>query len=228
MKNLYLLFLDELNGFYKSGVMIVLWILLPLMGVGLYFLISGQTGQVFPGGGELPMTYLIGLIVSNIGAQITAVMLTVNIINERQKKVYDIFVIRPIRRSYLLLSKFFAVFLCVSLACVLAMFAGILVDTIRGDAPSAFMIRTTFESYVMSVGVIATLSAVGILFGVMADSIMVGVILILFLGGYATYFPALPPLMGLPNSTLWSLVSGAAATAGILALSGYLFNRKQM
>lgn len=228
MKNLYLLFIDELTGFYKSGVMIALWILMPVIGILMYFLVADQLKPPMGGDWEFPMTYMIGLVLSSLAAQITGVMLTVNIINEKQRKVYDIFVIRPIKRWHLLVSKFAAVFICVGLACVLALFAGILVDTIRGDAPSYYTIKSSFESLLMSLGIIGTLSAVGILFGVVTDSILVGVILIIFLGGYVTYFPALPPILGLPNSTLWSVLLGGTVTAILLGVAGYIFGRKQL
>ena len=235
MKTLLLLFRDELNGFYKSGVMIALWVFLPLLGILLYFLIGNNAmpmGPPQPDGSNmpeftLPASVFIGLIVSNIGAQITSLVLTVNIINEKTKNVYDIFVIRPIKRSHLLLAKFFSVFICVGLACILALLAGVLLDVINGRPMTGRMLESQLESFVMSLGIVGVMSAVGILFGVMTDSIIVGVILILFLGGFVIYFPTLPPLLGLPNSTFWSLISGGAATAGLLALAGAIFNKKQ-
>lgn len=235
MNTLWLLFRDELNGFYKSGVMIALWIFLPLLGILMYFLLGDKSlpmGPPSPDGSPMPQFTLpastfIGLIVSNIGAQITSLVLTVGIINEKTKNVYDIFVIRPIRRSHLLWAKFFAVFLCVGLACILALVAGVLLDTFRGLPFTGRMFETQLENFVMSLGIVGVMSAVGILFGVMTDSIIVGVILILFLGGFVIYFPTLPPLLGLPNSTLWSLLLGGGATVGLMALASLLFKNRQ-
>lgn len=226
MKNLLLLFKDELNGFYKSGVMIALWIFIPLLGILFYFLIGNKSGSLIPGQ-EMPMTILIGYMISNIGSQITAIMLTVNIITEKNSKVYDIFVIRPINRSHILLAKFFSVVLCVAFACLLALFTGILVDVIIGNPPSSYIIEKTFESFVVSLGVIGGMAAVGILFGVLADSILVGVLLIIFVGGNVPLLPALPSMMGLDNSMLWSLVLGLGVTVGLMYLSSAIFKRKQ-
>lgn len=231
MNTFLLLFRDELNGFYKSGVMIALWVFLPLFGIVFYYLLGGDPVPMGgPGGAgalKLPASTIISLYVSNIGAQITALMLTVAIINEKQKHVYDIFVIRPIRRSHILLAKFFSVFICVGLACVLAILAGALLDLINGHPNASRLLMDQLESLVMGLGIVATFSAVGIFFGVLADSIIVGVILILFAGGFVTFLPALPPLLGLPNSALWSLLLGAATTAVVLALASLAFNKKQ-
>lgn len=231
MNTFLLLFRDELKGFYKSGVMIALWIFLPLFGILFYFLLGGDPvpmgGPGDPQAFTLPASTIISLYVSNIGAQITALMLTVAIINEKQKHVYDIFVIRPIRRSHILWAKFSSVFLCVGLACVLAIIAGALIDVFKGHPNASKLLMDQLESLVMGLGIVATFSAVGIFFGVLADSIIVGVILILFAGGFVTFLPALPPLLGLPNSALWSLLVGAATTAGVMAIAGLAFKKKQ-
>ena len=226
MKNFTLLFRDELNGFYKSGVMIALWVILPLIGILVYFLVDAQTAEMGPGQ-EVPMTWFIGYLVSNIGAQITAIMLTVNIINEKNAKVYEIFVIRPIKRGDLLWSKFLSVFLCVMLACLIAIFTGVVVDTIAGNPPSSYMLKSTLESFVMGMGIVGVFAATGIIVGVLADSILLGIILILFVGGNLPILPALPSMFGLDNSILWSLLIGAVLTVGLMLLASMLFNRKQ-
>ncbi len=225
MKNFTLLFRDELNGFYKSGVMIALWVLLPLIGILVYFLVDGQMTEVIPGQ-EVPMTIFIGYIISNLGAQITAIMLTVNIINEKNSKVFEIFVIRPIRRSNLLWSKFLSVFLCVMLACIISLFTGVLVDSISGNPPSGFIVEKTLESFVMSMGIVGSFAATGILIGVLTDSILVGVLLILFVGGNLPLLPALPTMVGLDNSMFWSLMVGAVVTVGLMLLASAIFKEK--
>ena len=86
-----LLFTDELRGFYKSKVMIFLWIGLPLMTILLH-LWSPNTGE------NIPFTALSAIIVSSVGGTLAAVMLTVSIINEKTQHVYDLFLIRPLKR----------------------------------------------------------------------------------------------------------------------------------
>ena len=106
-----LLFKDELKGFYKSKVMIFLWIGLPLMTVVLYWL-SPYTGE------DVPLSLLSALLVSSIGGTLGSAMLAVSIIHEKDQHTYDLFLIRPIKRWHLMISKFFAVFLCIAIACV--------------------------------------------------------------------------------------------------------------
>jgi len=227
MKSFTLLFKDELYGFARSGVMITLFILLPLLSLPLYALMAQATPDAAMMFGPISILSFVALLISNIGAQITSLVLTVNIINEKQKGVYDIFVIRPLPRANILLAKFFSVFICVSMACLLAIGMGILFEVFRGVNVNQTLVINTLESFVLSLGIVGTLSAVGILFGIMTDSIIVGVILILFLGGYATYLPMLPGFLGMSNSSLWSLIFGIAGTAGILALAIRIFNKKQ-
>ena len=108
-----------------------------------------------------------------------------------------------------------------------AILAGALLDLANGHPNASRLLMDQLESLVMGLGIVATFSAVGIFFGVLADSIIVGVILILFAGGFVTFLPALPPLLGLPNSALWSLLLGAATTAVVMALASLAFNKKQ-
>ena len=75
-----LLFKDELRGFYKSKVMIFLWIGLPALAV-LFHLWAPNTGP------ELPFTVISALLVSSIGGTLASAMLAVTIINEKTSRV---------------------------------------------------------------------------------------------------------------------------------------------
>ena len=120
--SLRLLFVDELNGFYRSRVMLALWIGLPAMALLLYFLVPDLEG--------IPISTFTALLVSSIGGLLTSVLIVVNILNEKEKKVYDLFLIRPIRRENLLLAKFAAVFLCVMIASFIAIFLAAFLDSV--------------------------------------------------------------------------------------------------
>jgi len=61
---------DEFKGFYKSKVMIFLWIGLPLLAVILHLFITDDS---------IPMSTITAIVVSNIGGLLAAVMITVNI-----------------------------------------------------------------------------------------------------------------------------------------------------
>ena len=88
--SLKILFKDELRGFYKSKVMIFLWVGLPILAILIYFW-SPDTGQ------EIPFAAFSALLLSSIGGTLASVMLAVSIINEKEKNVYDLFLIRPIK-----------------------------------------------------------------------------------------------------------------------------------
>jgi len=96
--SLRLLFLDELKGYAKSKVMIVLWFGLPLLSLLIYFLQPDTEG--------LPISFLVGLLVSSIGGTLSGIMLSTSIVSEKNRHVYELFLIRPVKRSSLLLAKF--------------------------------------------------------------------------------------------------------------------------
>lgn len=109
--SLRLLFLDELMGYAKSKVMIVLWFGLPLLSFIIHFLQPDTEG--------LPISFLVGMVVSSIGGTLSSIMLSTSIVSEKNQHVYELFLIRPVKRSSLLLAKFFSVFLCLIVAVII-------------------------------------------------------------------------------------------------------------
>ena len=109
-----LLFIDELLGFYKSKVMVFLWIGLPVIALLFRFISGASSGQ------EISFTLISSILVSTIGGTFAAVMLSVSIINENNRRVYDLFLIRPLKRRDIILAKFLSVYTCVSVAGFLA------------------------------------------------------------------------------------------------------------
>ena len=77
-----LLYVDELRGFYKSKVMIFLWAGLPIIAILFRFVQYESTGQT------IPFTVISVLVVSSLAGTLAAVMLTVSIINEKNRHVY--------------------------------------------------------------------------------------------------------------------------------------------
>ena len=212
---------DELKGFYKSKVMIFLWIGLP----ALALLVHISTSNSAEG---MPISLLTSILVSSIGGLLAAVMLTVNIINEKDTRVYDLFLIRPIKRWYLLVSKFLAVYICVSIACVLAISLGIMIDYFESEILLDFMMGSIIDSFIMTLSTIAISSAFGILIGVISPSIVVGVILVIFVGNYVSAIPAMIPfIFNMDNPVTMVLVIGVILTIILMALGILLFNRKQ-
>jgi hypothetical protein len=215
-----LLFTDELKGFYKSKVMIFLWIGLPLLAFLLHISTSSQ-------GGEIPISLLTSILVSSIGGLLGAIMLTVNIVNEKDTHAFDLFLIRPIKRWYLLLSKFLAVYICVSIACIIAILFGVFIDTFESKIFFNLIIENIIESFIMTISVIGISSAVGILIGVISPSILVGVILVIFIGNYIASIPTLPLFLNLGNQVLMVILFGAVLTFALMFISMLIFNKKE-
>ena len=216
-----LLFKDELLGFYKSKVMIFLWIGLPVLTV-LFHLWAPDTGP------ELPFTVVSALLVSSIGGTLASAMLVVTIINEKTSRVYDLFLIKPIKRWNIILSKFFAVYVCLVIASILALLLGMVIDTFNTGLPSDVMLNSSFQSLALSLSMIMVSSAAGVLIGVFSPSILVGVILVLYGGNQiSALISLLPNMLKVPSPGLVTVVIGVVITCVLLGLTIFLFNKKQ-
>jgi ABC-2 type transport system permease protein len=218
--SLSLLFKDELKGFYKSKVMIFLWLGLPLVSV-LFHLVSPDTGD------EIPFSAISAILVASIGGTLSAAMLTVSIINEKNNRVYDLFLIRPIRRRNLLLSKFLAVYLCVAMAGFLALVCGILIDHFNGNLPPDPLMEETLNMFIIGMSMIAIAASAGILIGVASPSVLVGVILVIYGGNQLSALPLIPTALDISNKVLFTVILGVVITVLLLTISILHFDRKQ-
>ncbi len=195
MNKTWLLFMDELSGFAKSAVMIGMWVGMPLLGILLYFVLptqmpmggGGMTGQEF----SLPASTFLALMLSSTGGLLAATLVSIDIVNEKNKKVYDLFLIRPINRGSFMWAKFFAVTFCVTIALAISMFAGILVDVIRGVEISPLMQETILEKFIAGAGVVMISTAAGILIGMLSSTVLMAVMLVWFIGQYVMLIPML-------------------------------------
>jgi len=79
--SLKILYIDEMRGFYKSKVMIVLWIGMPLISFLIQFLQPDLEG--------IPVTYFVAVLTASIGGTLSSVMLSTSITSERNQNVYD-------------------------------------------------------------------------------------------------------------------------------------------
>lgn len=216
----FLLFKDELTGFYKSKVMIFLWIGLPLMTI-LFRLWNPYTGE------EIPFTLLSTLLVSSIGGTLASVMLTVSIVHEKDQHIYNLFLVRPLKRWNIVLSKFFAVYTCIAIASILTLIIGVAIDYfVMGGAP-AVILSGALESLAVSLSMMAVSSSAGVLVGIVAPSVLVGVILMIYGGNQISASPLLPNILGISNPVPVTLVLGAVTSCGLLLLAVFLFSKKQ-
>ena len=217
--SLGILFRDELNGFYRSKVMLFLWVGLPSLGLLLYY--------AQPSAGQTPLSSFIALVVSAIGGTLSSVMLAVTIINEKERKVYDLFVIRPIKRWEIIISKFLAVFLCVVVAATIAILLGLAVDTVRmGALPSNF-VGDLLSSFAITLGMIGISSSASALIGIAAPSVLVGVIAVLYGSNQLSAAVILPVLL-MNASALLTIGVSLLITGVLLALACVYFERKQL
>jgi ABC-2 type transport system permease protein len=216
-----LLFVDELRGFYKSKVMIFLWIGLPVIALLFRFISAESSGQA------IPFTLISALVVSSIGGTLASVMLAVFIINEKNRHVYDLFLIRPIKRRDILLAKFFSVYTCVAIAAFFAVLTGIVTDYATTGALPTTILANAGESLAINLSMIAIACSAGVLIGVASPSVLVGAILVIYGGNQISVIPLVPTLLNLPNATVFTIVLAGVVALGLLAAAFALFNRKQ-
>ncbi|MBN1678194.1 MAG: ABC transporter permease [Candidatus Thermoplasmatota archaeon] len=219
--SLAILLRDELNGFYRSKVMLFLWIGLPALAVILYFATSGAETE------GIPFSSFAALLVSVIGGAISAAMLTVGIINEREKHVYDLFVIRPVKRRNIVLSKFLAVYICVVIASFAAIMLGIAVDYFGSDVPPSTMLSGLLPAIVIAVSMVAISCSAGVLIGILSPSVLVGVILVIYGANQLSSIAVLPVLTA-SSSEYFPLIPGAVITAILLLVAILVFSKKQL
>ena len=218
---LRLLFVDELRGFYKSKVMIFLWIGLPIIALLFRFVSASSSGQ------NIPFTLVSAIVVSSLAGTLASVMLAVFIINEKNRHVYELFLIRPLKRRDIILAKFFSVYTCVAIASFIAVLAGMITDYATTGTLSASVLSNMGQSLATSLSMIAVACAAGVLIGVASPSVLVGAILVIYGGNQISVIPLVPTLLNLQDATVFTIVLAGATAAGLLAAAVALFERKQ-
>jgi ABC-2 type transport system permease protein len=216
-----LLYADEMRGFYKSKVMLFLWIGLPLIAILFRFVQYGSTGQA------IPFAVISALVVSSLAGTLAAVMLGVSIINEKNRHVYELFLIRPLKRRDIMLAKFLSVYTCVAIASFIAVFVGLGTDYVTTGALSASALSSLGQSLAISLSMVAVSCAAGVLIGVASPSVLVGAILVIYGGNQISVLPLVPTLLNLPYADLFTIGLAAITAALLLAAALRLFERKQ-
>jgi ABC-2 type transport system permease protein len=216
--SLGLLLKDELNGFYRSKVMLLLWVGLPAISIIMFYAQPSGTG--------IPLSSFAAIVVSAIGGTLSSVMLAVTIMNEKERKVYDLFVIRPIKRWELIVSKFAAVLICVVAAGMIAILLGAAIDAFRLGGLPADLGTQLLDSFMIAVAMIGISSSTSVLIGIASPSILVGVIAVLYGSNQLAAVVILPVLAKV--DAVVSLLIGAAAAAVMIVLASFYFERKQL
>ncbi|CAN5892668.1 hypothetical protein BH11MYX2_BH11MYX2_16070 [soil metagenome] len=223
-----ILFRDELIGYAKSRVILVMWVLLPAIAVAGYLLLPDRVMMERSGATKdmVSATAFMAVLMSSLAGTVTALLVAVDIVSERNRKVYELFAIRPLKRDRIIWAKFFGVFTCVSLGCVAALSAGIVVDGLRGHFPSGQDFVNLARPLAMLLDTIAVSAGVGCLIGVMSRSILVAVLLILYVGQNLAIIPLLPVLFGILPNQFWIIELISFALAGLLGLGAAVMFRR--
>jgi len=219
--NLGILYADELSGFYKSRVMLVLWVGMPVMALVLHAVSPDLRGQ-------MTLAQFSMLLIATIASTISAVMLSVGIITEKTRGVYALFLVRPVRRWCILVGKFLAVFTCVAVASVLTLLVGVLFDWLRGAAPDARTLAEAAQAAATSFASIVIASSAGILIGVLSPSVLVGAILVIYGANQLSAAGYIPLILKLQPSWAYSLGIGCGVSLVLLVVSIVSFQRKQI
>lgn len=218
--SLLLLFMDELKGYAKSKVMIVLWFGMPILSFLLQFINPANMEG-------LPISLLVSIVVTSIGGTLSAIMLSTSIVSEKNRHVYELFLIRPVRRSSLILAKFIAVYSCLIIAILISLSIGLIIDGITGNL-TGIEWEGTVNSLIIGLSSMAITCSIGIFFGVLVSSVPVAAILSVYLGSQLSTLIILPTILieGL-NPQLLALTLGITLTTGIMILNLILFSKKQ-
>ena len=215
-----ILFADELKGFYKSKVMIVLWVGLPLLSLLFHYITPDTEG--------LPFSSIVAIILSSVGGTLASAMLSTSIASEKIRHVYDLYLIRPVKRTNILLAKYFSVYLCLIIATGISLTLGLILDQIFiGNLPE-YVLNQTIESLTISMAAMAISCSIGIFFGIIVSSVPVATILSVYIGNQISAISILPTIfLDFIDPIIFSLLVGSIAAVIMLTVSSVLFSRKQ-
>ncbi|NLB55047.1 MAG: hypothetical protein GX811_04665 [Lentisphaerae bacterium] len=216
-----LLLVDELRGFYKSKVMLFLWVGLPVIAIFFRFIQSSVEGQA------IPFAVISALVVSSLAGTLASVMLAVSIINEKNRHVYDLFLIRPLKRQDIILAKFFSVYICVAIASFISVLAGIATDYITSGTLSTIAFDSIGQSLAITISMLVIACSVGVLSGGVSPSVLVGAILVIYGGNQVSVISLVPTLLNIEDAVLLTVGLAVLTATVLLALAVVLFERKQ-
>ncbi len=221
MRNMSILYLDELYGLYRSKAIIVLWLGLPALVMVLKIL--------QPNTEAIPLTIFVSIMLLSLGGIIASVSLGASIASEMNQHVYDLFLVRPVRRHELLLSKFFAVYTVLILSFVITLIASLVTDVLTTTVSLELLWVAIRDQLLITVTNIAIACAAGIIVGINIDSVTVASIVSLYLGEMAAMPILLVVFLGdLPYVYLLVALMGILTAACIMALAIFQFSRKQL
>jgi ABC-type transport system involved in multi-copper enzyme maturation permease subunit len=218
--NSLLIYKDEIHGFLRSKAMIILAVGLPLL-VVLLRLVQPDTEGI-------PFFSFTAILIASIGGTLGSVLLSTAITNERQQHVYDLFLIRPVRRAALLLGKYFGALTVLLGASVLALLMGVIADVAAGRQ-AVDIVASAVQPVVLSLAGMAIACSVGVLLGVLVESVAVSAILAVYLGNQLSAVAVLPSALApeLPIIPI-AVAAGIAVPGVLLAVAVAVFRKKTL
>ncbi|MHA1510723.1 MAG: ABC transporter permease [Promethearchaeota archaeon] len=220
-KSLSLLIKDEFKGFYKSKVMLVLWIGMPLISLLIHYLQPDTEG--------IPISIFVGLMVSSLSGTLASVMLSTTIVSEKDRHVYDLFLIRPVKRWNLMFAKLIAVYLCLMIAIFFSVLVGIVLDLINTEIPFETLLDGIWDSLAISLSAMAISCSLSILIGILVNSTMVAVILAIYLGNQLSLIAVLPGIFFESINTIaYALIIGLVLTILVNIVTAQVLKRKSL
>ena len=149
-------------------------------------------------------------------------------VNELNSSVYDLYLIRPVKRWHILVTKYLAVFLCLAIASLLSLGVGLLIDYFTAGLPPTTLILETLESFVVTLSAMSISCVAGIFIGILVKSVALAAILSIYLGQQLSVAAILPGVFfETINPLYFSIGIGVALTAIILVAEIIVFNKKQ-
>ncbi len=215
-----LLLLDELRGYYKTKAVVLMWVGLPLISILLKLLqpeIEGMDVSVFT-----------ALMLTSLGGTLGAVTLGTSIAGDMNQHVYDLFLIRPVKRYEIVISKFLAVYILLLGVLAVSMTSAIAIDSLVYGTPVNLIIMSIRDPLLLTVASMAFACATGIAVGIVIDSVAVAAIASLYLGGQLSSVPFLVALLLFESSNLlFPLLLAILAFLFTLGLAVTVFERRQ-
>jgi len=200
--------------------MLILWVGLPILTVLMHFTYSDLE--------ELPISYLVALLLSSIGGTLSSALLSTSIANEKSHHVFDLFLVRPVKRYAILLAKYLSIYLCLIVATAISLIIGFIIDIYNSGSLSEYIIQSTFDSLSISLAGMSIACSIGMFFGIVISSVPVAVILSVYVGNQVSAVSILTTLfIGYLEPSILALIIGSTLTIIFLGISIIVFNRKQ-
>ncbi len=213
---------DELSGFYRSKVMIFLLFGLPILSILMLILNPDTEG--------IPILFFVSLIVSSLGGTLGSVMLATSIVNEKNHHVYDLFVIRKENiRTSLILAKFISVYLSLIVTVFISLLVGVVIDNARGVSAGDIMLEELFDSLWISMSAMAIACSLGILVGLLINSVPVAAILSIYIGNQVSMISVIPGiLIEEIDAVSFAITIGIIITAAAMITNLMIIKKKQL